>query len=188
MSRLSKIEEGIKAPLAKLNISDWEGVWMAGGALRCLYMDESIKDYDLVFDSRERLQNFTSLCNDRGWKHSDNIDQTIVQIDGYVFDCSSFYKEKTLAGILGKYDLTHSLIGCDMQGDIYIDDRCRYAMDTRSFKIANVILAGSTLRRIHKFLSEGWQADYPGLQDLWIDYMIKLKANKNVPIYSRTRV
>lgn len=183
----SLIEHGIKAPLASLNLP-WKGVWLAGGALRCMYLNEPIKDYDLVFDSPSRLDDFRRLCDKRGWKHEDKKNQTSVKIDGRMFDASSVYIGSTLPEILSKYDLTNSLLGCSMSGEIYIDERCQYAMDTRSFRIANVIRAGSTLQRIHKFLGQGWRADYPNLQDLWIDYIMKLQANKYEPKRSRTRL
>lgn len=179
------IEQGLKAPLASLNLP-WNGVWLAGGALRCMYLNEPIKDYDLVFDSPARLDDFRRLCDKRGWHHVDKKNQTSVKIDGRTFDASSVYTGTTLPEILSKYDLTHSLLGCSMSGEIYIDERCQYAMDTRSFRIANVIRAGSTLQRIHKFLGQGWRAGYPNLQDLWTDYIMKLQANDNGRTSTRT--
>lgn len=183
----TKIEEGIKAPLASLNIPDWKGVWLAGGALRSMYCDERVRDYDVIFDTRARLDEFRKLCVARGWKHDGSGVQTSLWLNDEHFDCSHWFGTPTLQASLSNFDLTNSMIGCDMAGNVYIDPRCQYAMDTRSFKIINAH-SGQTLKRIHKFMSRGWVPDYPSLDEMWADYIMKLQVRKNVPIYRRTSV
>ncbi len=154
--------------------------FIAGGAIRSALLNEPIKDYDIFFDNSHspddaaRYLDQAIEANVQGATHipfkrhfqTANAHSFIFEFAGQKHQIQfvkKFYGNPM--DVVNKFDFTHSMAYYQPNGIIYVDDKMKTALDTKSL-VFNVDCYSPThsTGRAAKFLKRGWTIDKASLQ------------------------
>lgn len=129
-----------------------DGVYLCGGAIRSIYLDKPVKDYDLFFTKEEALKNALKLAMDnRGIFTPYTITIENVQL---------IYKKiyKTPNDILDDFDF-HNVMTAYNPGEFVVDKYFKESNDNRIVEINCITKPIKSLERLVKYKKMGFDID-----------------------------
>lgn len=146
-----------------IDVGDCSGVWLAGGTLRRVYLNQSDNDIDLFFTSKEAFENYRQqfeAVNIMATKKTTDSNITYKLSDdlgGYKVQLIHIKYYPTLEELLNSFDFTLCMAAWDLStGKVYTTPECLDAWNKKQIVINKISYAVSSVRRIIKYVNQGF--------------------------------
>lgn len=154
----------------------WQGVYLAGGAVRTMLTNEPVVDFDLFFDSADtadRVEKYiATLKNANEIFRCQKGELITYQIRSFKIQLIKKTYHPNIEDLLARFDFTICKFGFDMGSQTLAYTRQdEYDLYNKILRINELQYPVATMHRVQKYLAKGYKPE--DWQAFWADLITR---------------